>query len=152
MTIDNKENQSAQMDNLNSFTSALSWESLEKFIDKEEDRVNGGTNAQAKLRLFGESEQNVRVILYRDHHAWCPYCQKVWLWLEFKKIPYQIRKVTMRCYGKKEAWFTKKVPSGMLPALELDGELITESDVILLKLEECFGNLGRPLDLSLIHI
>jgi glutathione S-transferase len=65
--------------------------------------------------------------------------------LEFKQIPYKIQKVTMRCYGPKEPWFLKKVPSGMLPALELNGELITESDVILLALEQQFGPLGSAM-------
>lgn len=37
--------------------------------------------------------------LYRDHAAWCPYCQKVWLQLEEKRIPYVIEKINMRCYG-----------------------------------------------------
>ena len=114
---------------------ALSWEELTAKALPEPDRVNGPTNAQANLRLFGQPETSVRVTLYRDHHAWCPYCQKIWLWLEFKRIPYRIRKVTMRCYGSKEPWFLAKVPSGMLPALELDGQIITESDVILLALE-----------------
>ncbi len=87
----------------------------------------------------------MRVTLYRDHHAWCPYCQKVWLWLEEHRIPYRVRKVTMVCYGEKEPWFLRLVPSGMLPALELDGRLITESDRILEALEAAFGPLGRPL-------
>jgi len=73
------------------------------------------------LRLFGHNESDVRVVLYRDHHAWCPYCQKVWLWLEEKQVPYKIEKVTMFCYGEKEPWFKKIVPSGMLPALSIDG-------------------------------
>ncbi len=124
----------------------LSWTELERLSAPEPDPIHGPTNAQALLRLFGTPEESVRVTLYRDHHAWCPYCQKVWLWLEFKRIPYRIRKVTMRCYGQKEPWFLRKVPSGMLPALELDGELITESDVILLKLEKAFGTLGLPLE------
>ena len=51
----------------------------------------------------------------------------------------------MRCYlgegDRKEAWFTHLVPSGMLPALALDGELITESDDILFTLDEAFGPL-----------
>jgi glutathione S-transferase len=34
------------------------------------------------------------------------------------------------------------VPSGMLPAIEIDGELVTESDVILEELEVRFGPLG----------
>ena len=62
----------------------------------------------------------------------------------------------MRCYGKKENWFLKKVPSGMLPALELDGRLITESDQILLELENTFGPLGislvEPKSLELRHL
>ena len=126
---------------------AQSWEQLSQHIgqEPEPDRINGPTSSQAVLRLFGHSESDVRVTLYRDHHAWCPYCQKVWLWLEFQRIPYRIRKVTMRCYGSKEPWFLQLVPSGMLPALELDGQLITESDVILLSLEQAFGPLGLPL-------
>lgn len=125
---------------------AMSWESLAEQAISEPERINGPTNAHANLRLFGSSEDTVRVTLYRDHHAWCPYCQKIWLWLEWKQIPYRISKVTMRCYGKKENWFLKKVPSGMLPALELDGRLITESDQILLALEHAFGPLGNRLE------
>ena len=119
-------------------TSPLSWTELDALADLPIDPINGLTNAQAQLRLFGHSESDVRVILYRDHHAWCPYCQKVWLWLEEKQIPYRIAKVTMFCYGEKESWYQRKVPSGMLPALELDGRIITESDDILLALEREF--------------
>lgn len=121
----------------------LSWEELQQLATFERDTINGPTNSQARLRLFGQAESDVRVTLYRDRHAWCPYCQKVWLWLEEKQIPYRIEKVTMFCYGTKEKWYKQKVPSGMLPALELDGQLITESDDILLALEDAFGPLNR---------
>lgn len=124
----------------------LSWTELEALTDFQIDTVNGPTNAQARLRLFGQNESDVRVTLYRDHHAWCPYCQKVWLWLEEKQIPYRIEKVTMFCYGEKESWYKRKVPSGMLPALELDGRLITESDDILMALERAFGPLGQGME------
>ncbi len=123
----------------------LTWSELEALSQYQVDPVHGPTNAQSKLRLFGQSESEVRVTLYRDNHAWCPYCQKVWLWLEEKQIPYRIEKVTMFCYGEKERWYKRKVPSGMLPALELDGRLITESDEILLTLEKAFGPLGYGL-------
>ena len=120
----------------------LSWPELEALIDFAFDFVNGPTNSQSCLRLFGHVESDIRVTLYRDNHAWCPYCQKVWLWLEEKQIPYRIEKVTMFCYGKKEGWYKRKVPSGMLPALELDGRMITESDDILMALERAFGPLA----------
>ena len=123
----------------------LRWSELTGLAKAEPNRIEGPTNAQATLRLFGQPESSLMVTLYRDHHAWCPYCQKIWLWLEFKRIPYRIRKVTMRCYGSKEPWFLEKVPSGMLPALELNGRLITESDDILLALEQQFGPLGMAM-------
>ena len=123
----------------------LTWTELEALTDFEIDRTNGPTNAKSRLRLFGKTEADVRVTLYRDNHAWCPYCQKIWLWLEEKEIPYRIEKVTMFCYGNKESWYKRKVPSGMLPALELDGRVITESDDILIALEKAFG----PLNLAM---
>ncbi|MEA5510432.1 glutathione S-transferase family protein [Crocosphaera sp. UHCC 0190] len=126
-------------------TSPLSWTELEKLTDFHKDTINGPTNAQACLRLFGSKESDIRVTLYRDNHAWCPYCQKVWLWLEEKQIPYRIKKVTMFCYGQKESWYKGIVPSGMLPALELDGRIITESDDILIALESVFGPLTQSM-------
>lgn len=123
----------------------LSWSELADHTDFHSDPVNGPTNAQSCLRLFGQSEDDVRVTLFRDNHAWCPYCQKIWLWLEEKQIPYRIEKVTMFCYGEKERWYKQIVPSGMLPALELNGRVITESDDILIALEKEFGPLGKGM-------
>ena len=62
--------------------SSLSWNELESLANFQRDPVNGATNAQAWLRPFGYSETEIRVTLYRDYHAWCPYSQKVWFWLE----------------------------------------------------------------------
>jgi glutathione S-transferase len=126
-------------------TTPLSWQELTDLATAQftpAEPINGATNAQSRLRLFGQPESAVRVTLYRDNHAWCPYCQKIWLWLEEKQIPYRIEKVTMFCYGEKESWYKRKVPSGMLPALELDGKIVTESDDILLALERAFGVLS----------
>ena len=128
----------------------LSWTDLQALTDFQIDRINGPTNAQSCLRLFGQSEQNVRVTLYRDNHAWCPYCQKVWLWLEEKRVPYRIQKVTMFCYGTKEAWYKEVVPSGMLPALSLDGRIITESDDVLIALEQTFGTVGPGMSAAAV--
>ena len=37
-------------------------------------------------------------------------------------MPYKVEKITMFCYGEKEAAYKRLVPSGMLPALSIDGE------------------------------
>eukprot|EP00466_Bigelowiella_natans_P001515 jgi/Bigna1/92689/estExt_fgenesh1_pm.C_530005 len=138
---------------------ALSWSELECLLQTKggarfppKDRVNGPTNSQATLRLFGKNEREVRVIFFRDKHAWCPYCQKIWIWLEEMEIPYKVDKVTMFCYGEKEDWYLDKVSSGMLPAVEIDGEVLTESDVILEALESKFGMLHRGMtDPAVLH-
>lgn len=80
---------------------ALSWPQIKQVALEQTkgvlDKVNGPTNSQSTLRLFGKTEDQVRVTLYRDNHAWCPYCQKVWLFLEEMRIPYSVKKVTMFC-------------------------------------------------------
>ena len=125
----------------------LSWQQLRNLVGRvNTDYLNGPTTSQALLRLFGHEESDVRVTLYRDNHGWCPYCQKVWLWLEERRVPYRVKKVTMFCYGEKEAWYKKICPAGMLPALELDNRLITESDVILLNLEREFGPVSVKME------
>lgn len=127
---------------------ALSWSQLSPLAARwsaPPDPTQGPTSAQSRLRLFGAKESDVRVTLYRDNHAWCPYCQKCWLWLEEKQVPYKIEKITMFCYGEKEAAYKRLVPSGMLPALSIDGRMITESDRILMELERDFGPLGEPI-------
>lgn len=69
---------------------------------------------------------------------WCPYCQKLWIMLEEKRIPYRVEKINMRSYGDKPKEFLDKIPSGLLPVVEIDGQLITESLVIMQILEREF--------------
>jgi len=123
--------------------SPLTWQQLKKLVGRVSiDLINGPTTSQSTLRLFGKNEEDVRVTLYRDNHGWCPYCQKVWFWLEERRVPYRVKKVTMFCYGEKEVWYKKICPAGMLPAIEIDDKLITESDVILHNLEREFGSIN----------
>jgi glutathione S-transferase len=51
----------------------------------------------------------------------------------------------MFCYGEKEPWYKKIVPSGMLPAIKLDDRVVTESDVVLKVLEDTYGPLGKKM-------
>jgi glutathione S-transferase len=64
------------------------------------ERGDGPPHTDAKRRMFGTTAEP-RVVYYRDTAAWCPYCQKVWILLEEKKIPYTIEKINMRSYGDK---------------------------------------------------
>uniref|UniRef100_A0A7S0Q824 GST N-terminal domain-containing protein n=1 Tax=Coccolithus braarudii TaxID=221442 RepID=A0A7S0Q824_9EUKA len=112
-------------------------------IDQRE-RGEGAAHTDAALRLFGQAEEDVRVTLYRDTAAWCPYCQKVWLLLEEKQIPFRIVKINMRSYGDKPPSFLRKVPGGLLPAIELDGQLMTDSLPIMATLDAAFDS-GPPM-------
>jgi glutathione S-transferase len=63
---------------------APSWPDLEALVAEREaslgcgpeDLETGPTDPQSLKRTFGKSDR-IRVHLYRDHAAWCPYCQKV---------------------------------------------------------------------------
>jgi glutathione S-transferase len=60
------------------------------------------------------------------------------LLIEEKQIPIQIELVNMRSYGDKPSEFLRKVPGGLLPAIELvkTKQVITESQVIMELLDE----------------
>ncbi|KAJ8601699.1 hypothetical protein CTAYLR_003197 [Chrysophaeum taylorii] len=98
----------------------------------------GSPHRASKLRLFDVLEPPPRVTLYRDAAAWCPYCQKTWMLLEEKKIPYRVELVNMRSYGDKPREFLGKVPGGFLPAIDLDGSTYTESLDIMALLDRTF--------------
>jgi glutathione S-transferase len=114
-------------------------------LDEQNFRINlskgyGNPSPLHSLRLFDESndEKDVRVTLFRDSASWCPYCQKVWMTLEFKRIPYRIEKVNMRCYGEKPASFLRMQPSGNIPVAIIDGVTYNQSNDIMYALEEAF--------------
>ena len=99
----------------------------------------GAPSAQSLLRTFGASPAEVRVTLYRDTHAWCPYCHKVWLQLEEKRVPYRTVKINMNCYGpKKQSFLRITRGQGIVPVMEIDGHVFTESAVIMQQLEDSF--------------
>ena len=107
------------------------------------EKGEGSPHADNDLRLFGTSGEP-RVIFYKDRASWCPYCQKVWIMLEEKKIPHRIEKINMRSYGDKPREFLAKVPNGLLPAIELDGKLQTDSISIMMNLERTFTGPNHP--------
>jgi glutathione S-transferase len=95
----------------------------------------GSAHVHSTLRTFGSKEEP-QITFYRDHAAWCPYCQKAMMLIEEKQIPIKISLVPMRSYGDKPREFLAKVPSGLLPAMEVNGQIITESQVIMELLDQ----------------
>ncbi|MBD3885980.1 glutathione S-transferase N-terminal domain-containing protein [Phormidium tenue FACHB-886] len=83
------------------------------------------------------------VLLYRDTNSWCPFCERVWFALEEKGIPYEVEFINL---SDKPKWYTDMVPTGLVPAAKLEGELVYESKDILLALEERFGRSLLPDD------
>jgi glutathione S-transferase len=92
--------------------------------------------------------QKVPVLLYKDTNSWCPYCERVVFALEEKEIPYQVEYIDL---GSKPQWYLKLVPTGLVPAAKIEGELVHESKDILLALEEKFAPSLLPVEATLNH-
>ena len=72
--------------------------------------------------------------LYRDNNGWCPFCERVWVALLVKGIPFEEKTLSLQ---KKPEWYLQKVPTGLVPAIEFTGsnEVVWESKDILMRLE-----------------
>ncbi|XP_047967736.1 glutathione S-transferase DHAR2-like isoform X1 [Salvia hispanica] len=78
----------------------------------------------------------------------CPFCQRVLLTLEEKGIEYKQHLIS---FDAKPQWFLEVNPEGKVPVIKFgDGEWISDSDVIVGKLEEKYPNpsLSAPPEVS----
>ncbi|CAA2987568.1 glutathione S-transferase DHAR2-like [Olea europaea var. sylvestris] len=77
----------------------------------------------------------------------CPFCQRVLLTLEEKKIPYKTHLIN---FSDKPQWFLEVNPEGKVPMLKFDEKWITDSDVIVGIIEEKYPNpsLSPPPEIS----
>lgn len=100
------------------------------------DQSPGTTTISSYLDRLNPGEKP-SVLLYRDTHAWCPFCERVWLALEEKQIPFEVELINLR---DKPQWYKDMVPTGLVPAVKIEGELVYESKNILLALEEKFDS------------
>lgn len=100
------------------------------------------TNSQNNIA----SGQEIPVLLYKDTNSWCPYCERVMFALEEKEIPYQVEFIDL---SSKPQWYLDIVPTGLVPAAKIKGELIYESKDILLALEDKFLPSLLPSDSTL---
>ena len=113
--------------------SAPTWDEIgsllpeaERLLEAERASGRGPTDVAADLRLFDLPDgATPRVTLWRDQSAWCPYCQKVILQLEEKRVPYAVRRAPMKCYAggalQKPPEFLELSPAGQLPVATIDG-------------------------------
>ncbi|KAI3991537.1 hypothetical protein MKX01_017156 [Papaver californicum] len=62
----------------------------------------------------------------------CPFCQRVLLTLEEKKVPYQMHLIDT---ANKPQWFLDVNPEGKVPVVKFDGKWVPDSDVITQTLE-----------------
>jgi glutathione S-transferase len=81
------------------------------------------------------SGERPAVLLYRDTNSWCPFCERVWFALEEKEIPFETEFIDL---SNKPKWYTDIVPTALVPAAKIEGNLVYESKDILLALEERF--------------
>lgn len=120
-----------------------SWEALARTLEARPE-IRGESFSKAKLRLFGDDNEPA-LTFYRDDSGWCPFCEYIWIALEEKKISYAVKKIHLTGYGRKPDWYFDIVPSGIVPGIEINGEIVgTESAELLYSLEERFPH-HRPL-------
>ena len=132
-----------------------SWDALDRLLRKQEpsnertafDEVisgRGNAHVNAHIRLFDAPENfKPEITLYRD--AWCPYCERVWLLLEEKRVPYNVVTVPMSCYGDKPTEFFQLSPSGNIPVALIQGRVVLESKDIMMDIERTFTEGYRRL-------
>ena len=64
-----------------------------------------------------ESRDAPVLTLYRDTNGWCPFCERVWLQLEQKGLPYEEVLISLK---DKPAWYLEMVPTGLVPAVKIE--------------------------------
>ena len=70
----------------------LTWQDLSKFEIEDLDRVNGINNSYSNLRLFGFSENDIVVTLYRDRHSCVLIVRKYGYGLNLREFPTESKK------------------------------------------------------------
>ncbi|XP_022869882.1 glutathione S-transferase DHAR2-like [Olea europaea var. sylvestris] len=77
----------------------------------------------------------------------CPFCQRVLMTLEEKKVPYKTHLINT---SDKPQWFLEVNPEGKVPVMKFDDKWIADSDVIVGIIEEKYPNpsLSAPPEVS----
>ncbi|CAG9467780.1 unnamed protein product [Pedinophyceae sp. YPF-701] len=125
---------------------APSWEELEALFQRRCSDTNyrepwgyptpdamPHANPKQKVRTFGApAAEAEKCKFYRDFCCYDPDCQRVWLYLEARRIPHTVQLVGLRHYGGvSEELKQAGVPNGAPPAIKLDGTFYYGIDRIL---------------------
>ncbi|CAE8743865.1 unnamed protein product [Polarella glacialis] len=115
--------------------SAPTWPELQTM-----EPLREGSTVQSDLATQGKPPA---LTLYRDTNGWCPFCERVWIALREKDIPYD--EVLISLFDKPQ-WFKDMVPTGNVPAVKFSGsgEVVWESEAILRRLDKDFPE-TKPL-------
>ena len=103
--------------------------------------ASGGTyniDEETKLPLEGFTlRSSDSVLLYRDTNSWCPFCERIWIALLEKGVPFETVGIDLR---DKPGWYEEMIPTALVPAVRIfpEDDLVYESKDILLRLEERF--------------
>ncbi len=94
-TINTESGTEQQLEN-----TTIIWESLE-------------SKFSSSIKEEEETQEPV-LTLYRDTNGWCPFCERVWVCIRAKNLPYQERLIAL---FDKPDWYKEMVPTTQVPAV-----------------------------------
>jgi glutathione S-transferase len=130
-------------------SSPPTWQELQEQINPD---ISTNANADTSLSSSLSLEQQPVLTLYRDTNGWCPFCERVWLCICAKQLPYRERLVNLQ---NKPDWYKELVPTTQVPAMLLhppatssttksnSRTIIWESLDIMKALDDAFPNTPR---------
>ena len=69
----------------------------------------------------------------------CPFAQRTWICLEEYGMDYDMKEISLYGAGGKPGWFMKMNPRGEVPVIELNGEVVADSELTLDAIEQAAG-------------
>jgi len=72
-----------------------------------------------------EDDETPQLTLYRDTNGWCPFCERVWVAVRAKGIPYRERLISLQ---DKPEWYKELVPTTLVPAILLHPTMAEEEE------------------------
>lgn len=117
------------------------WDSLETNLASEaagytlREGMVPSSAPQSTIQLIphGDVAQG-DVVFYRDTNAWCPFCERVYLYLLESGVDHDQTFVDISP-GNKPDWYKEVIPTGQTPSLSLGGKPVWESNDIIDALE-----------------